>query len=238
MKRILDAVAAAVGAPGRPELIQAVWLWILVAGGVALVTVLARLVGENGSGKSTIVTLLCRLYDPARGDIAVDGISLRDIDTMASRREIRVAFQDYAHYAMTARVLARRAHPDSRRAIQLARSHRGSRPAPAVPRALRRAQRHHRQPPPVHGAAGRPDLRGGARADCGAWDACRTAHAARPVRLALSRPGQTPSRSGEARSRLDHDGTTTRWRFAGDPLEVEASASTDTSTLSSTSSGQ
>ena len=129
MKRILDAVAAAVGAPGRPELIQAVWLWILVAGGVALVTVLARLVGENGSGKSTIATLLCRLYDPARGDIAVDGISLRDIDTMASRREIRVAFQDYAHYAMTARVLARRAHPDSRRAIQLARSARRGRAA-------------------------------------------------------------------------------------------------------------
>ena len=46
MKRILDAVSAAVGAPGRPELIQAVWLWILVAGGVALVTVLTRLVGE------------------------------------------------------------------------------------------------------------------------------------------------------------------------------------------------
>ena len=60
------------------------------------------LVGENGSGKSTIAKLLCRLYDPTRGDIAVDGVSLRDIDPVAWRREISVAFQDYAHYAMTA----------------------------------------------------------------------------------------------------------------------------------------
>jgi ATP-binding cassette subfamily B protein len=60
------------------------------------------LVGENGSGKSTVVKLLCRLYDPASGDITVDGVSLRKIDPVAWRREISVAFQDYAHYAMTA----------------------------------------------------------------------------------------------------------------------------------------
>ena len=63
---------------------------------------IVALVGENGSGKSTLAKLLCRLYDPARGDITVDGISLRDIDPVAWRREISVAFQDHAHYAMTA----------------------------------------------------------------------------------------------------------------------------------------
>jgi ATP-binding cassette subfamily B protein len=60
------------------------------------------LVGENGSGKSTIAKLLCRLYDPARGDITADGVSLRELDPVAWRREISVAFQDFAHYAMTA----------------------------------------------------------------------------------------------------------------------------------------
>ncbi len=63
---------------------------------------IVALVGENGSGKTTLVKLLCRLYDPARGDITVDGTSLRDVDPVAWRRELSVAFQDYAHYAMTA----------------------------------------------------------------------------------------------------------------------------------------
>jgi ATP-binding cassette subfamily B protein len=63
---------------------------------------IVALVGENGSGKSTLAKLLCRLYDPARGDISVDGVSLRDLDPVAWRREISVAFQDHAHYAMTA----------------------------------------------------------------------------------------------------------------------------------------
>ena len=61
------------------------------------------LVGENGSGKTTLVKLLCRLYDPSRGDITVDGIDVRDLDPVQWRREISVAFQDYAHYALTAR---------------------------------------------------------------------------------------------------------------------------------------
>ena len=60
------------------------------------------LVGENGSGKTTLIKLLCRLYDPTRGAITVDGIDLRDFDPLRWRREISVAFQDYAHYALTA----------------------------------------------------------------------------------------------------------------------------------------
>jgi ATP-binding cassette subfamily B protein len=61
------------------------------------------LVGENGSGKTTLVKLLCRLYDPTRGAITVDGVDLRELDPARWRREISVAFQDYAHYALTAR---------------------------------------------------------------------------------------------------------------------------------------
>jgi ATP-binding cassette, subfamily B, bacterial len=58
--------------------------------------------GEDESGKSTIADLLCRIYDPTKGDITVDGVSLRDLDPIAWRREISVAFQDYAHYTITA----------------------------------------------------------------------------------------------------------------------------------------
>ncbi len=61
------------------------------------------LVGANGSGKTTIVKLLCRLYDPTGGAITVDGIDLRDLDTVALRREISVVFQDWAAYHVSAR---------------------------------------------------------------------------------------------------------------------------------------
>ncbi len=60
------------------------------------------LVGENGSGKTTLIKLLCRLYDPTHGEITVDGVDLRGLDPVRWRREISVAFQDYAHYALKA----------------------------------------------------------------------------------------------------------------------------------------
>jgi ATP-binding cassette, subfamily B, bacterial len=60
------------------------------------------LVGANGSGKTTLVKLLCRLYDPTRGAITVDGVDLRGLDPVQWRRELSVAFQDYARYALTA----------------------------------------------------------------------------------------------------------------------------------------
>jgi ATP-binding cassette subfamily B protein len=61
------------------------------------------LVGANGSGKTTLVKLLCRLYDPTGGVITVDGIDLRDFETMALRREIAVVFQDWVAYHVSAR---------------------------------------------------------------------------------------------------------------------------------------
>ena len=61
------------------------------------------LVGANGAGKTTIVKLLCRLYDPDRGRITVDGIDLRRFDPVELRREISVVFQDFFHFALPAR---------------------------------------------------------------------------------------------------------------------------------------
>jgi len=61
------------------------------------------LVGANGAGKSTIVKLLCRLYDPRGGSIAFDGVPLGDLDLNNIRRRVSVVFQDYAKYYLTAR---------------------------------------------------------------------------------------------------------------------------------------
>ena len=61
------------------------------------------LVGENGEGKTTIVKLLTRLYDPSEGQILLDGIDLREYDLEDFYREIGVIFQDFMRYEMTAR---------------------------------------------------------------------------------------------------------------------------------------
>ena len=60
------------------------------------------LVGENGQGKTTIVKLLTRLYDPTAGQILLDGIDLREYDLDDLRKEIGVIFQDFTRYEMTA----------------------------------------------------------------------------------------------------------------------------------------
>ncbi len=60
------------------------------------------LIGANGAGKSTIVKLLCRLYDPTAGRILVDGMDLRELDPAAWRRRIGVLFQDFGRYQLTA----------------------------------------------------------------------------------------------------------------------------------------
>jgi len=61
------------------------------------------LVGENGCGKTTLVKLLCRLYDPTAGQIILDGSDLRDLRLKDLRRKIAVVFQDYARYNVSAK---------------------------------------------------------------------------------------------------------------------------------------
>ncbi|HUK49264.1 MAG TPA: ABC transporter ATP-binding protein [Terriglobales bacterium] len=61
------------------------------------------LIGENGQGKTTIVKLITRLYDPTEGQILLDGIDLREYDLEDLYREIGVIFQDFMRYEMTAR---------------------------------------------------------------------------------------------------------------------------------------
>jgi ATP-binding cassette subfamily B protein len=60
------------------------------------------LIGENGQGKTTIVKLITRLYDPAEGQVLLDGVDLRDYELDDLYREIGVIFQDFMRYEMTA----------------------------------------------------------------------------------------------------------------------------------------
>ena len=60
------------------------------------------LVGLNGAGKSTLVKLLCRMYDPTRGQILWDGVDLRDLPPASLRERISAVFQDHMNYDMTA----------------------------------------------------------------------------------------------------------------------------------------
>jgi ATP-binding cassette subfamily B protein/subfamily B ATP-binding cassette protein MsbA len=55
---------------------------------------MVALVGESGAGKSTIVNLLLRLYDPTSGRILVDGVDLRDLVLQQWRNHIGVVDQD------------------------------------------------------------------------------------------------------------------------------------------------
>ncbi|MEO3798534.1 ABC transporter ATP-binding protein [Nonomuraea sp. B1E8] len=63
---------------------------------------LLALVGTNGAGKSTLVKLLCRLYDPTRGQILWDGIDIRLFSVASLRERIGTVFQDHMNYDFTA----------------------------------------------------------------------------------------------------------------------------------------
>ena len=59
------------------------------------------IVGKNGAGKTTLIKLLLRLYDPDRGEIAINGINIKEYDTHSLRSSIVTLFQDYVIYAFS-----------------------------------------------------------------------------------------------------------------------------------------
>ena len=63
---------------------------------------IVALVGENGAGKTTVVKLLSRLYDPTEGRILLDGRDLRSYDLDELRSRIGVIFQDFVRFDLTA----------------------------------------------------------------------------------------------------------------------------------------
>ena len=60
------------------------------------------IVGQNGAGKTTIIKLLTRLYDPTEGTVLVDGVDLKEYDLKQVRQNISVVFQDFSRYDLSA----------------------------------------------------------------------------------------------------------------------------------------
>jgi ATP-binding cassette subfamily B protein len=61
------------------------------------------LVGENGAGKTTVVKLVTRLFEPTAGRILLNGLDASRFSPRSVQREMSIIFQDYGQYQMTAR---------------------------------------------------------------------------------------------------------------------------------------
>ncbi len=64
---------------------------------------LVALVGPSGAGKTTLVSLIARFYDPTAGRVLLDGVDLRDLSLAGLRRQIAMVFQDTYLFNMTIR---------------------------------------------------------------------------------------------------------------------------------------
>ncbi|TDB95826.1 ABC transporter ATP-binding protein [Actinomadura sp. 7K534] len=80
--------------PEHPWILQGVNLTIPYGTSVGVV-------GTNGTGKSTLVKLICRFYDPDKGAILWNGVDIRQIDPETLRHRISAVFQDFMCYDMT-----------------------------------------------------------------------------------------------------------------------------------------
>jgi ATP-binding cassette, subfamily B, multidrug efflux pump len=81
--------------PGRPAL-KGINLDVQAGQSIALV-------GHTGSGKSTIMNLLCRFYDPVEGRVLIDGQDIRDVTIQSLRSQIGIVLQDTFIFSGTIR---------------------------------------------------------------------------------------------------------------------------------------
>lgn len=71
------------------------------------------LVGHTGSGKSTIVNLICRFYDTVEGRVLLDGVDVRDVTIDSLRSQIGIVMQDTFIFSGTIRDNIRYGRPDA-----------------------------------------------------------------------------------------------------------------------------
>ncbi len=74
---------------------------------------ITAIVGPTGSGKSTLVSLLLRLFDPDSGTVSIDGVDLRALDVDSLRGNVSVALQENVLFGMSVRDNIRYVVPDA-----------------------------------------------------------------------------------------------------------------------------
>ena len=74
---------------------------------------ITAIVGPTGSGKSSLMSLLLRLFDPDEGSVSIDGVDLRDLEVDSLRHNVSVALQENVLFGMTLRDNIRYVVPDA-----------------------------------------------------------------------------------------------------------------------------
>ncbi|EAR51510.1 ABC efflux transporter, fused ATPase and inner membrane subunits [Oceanicola granulosus HTCC2516] len=104
----IDFEAVSFAYPARPGIAALDGVSLAVAPGETV-----ALVGPSGAGKTTIIQLLLRFYDPQAGAVKIDGIDLRDVRKADFRRHVALVPQDPVIFADSARENIRFGRPDA-----------------------------------------------------------------------------------------------------------------------------
>ncbi len=94
--------------PARPDATALAGFSLTVAAGETV-----ALVGPSGAGKTTVLQLLLRFYDPERGTVRLDGVDIAQVDPAALRRRIGIVPQDPVIFGATASENIRYGRPEA-----------------------------------------------------------------------------------------------------------------------------